>query len=532
MSDRDLIVGLLKRAERRSRANRVLKNLAAAASISLLIPIAFKLLDLVFLFRGRTVVLVFTIWGIGSLAYLFWRIRGRETLADVAARLDRKAELHDQIKTAYWFIRHPQDSEWVAAQLRSAAHRTAAMDLNQLYPRFVPKSSYVAAGLALLLIGLNFAPLPWNHNWVYLDAAPAFAFTDAEQALLKEAQALLKKAAAQDKSQLADKVEEIAKELQQGDISVTDAINQLKEIEQELDEGNLDLASIDQGLEEIAQNLGQSQRLESVADSISQHKLQQAADQIRRAGDQLQMGSAEAKQMKAKLQEAAENPRPGLEELSKDLDDAADALNAGDEKAVQEALKKSAEEFEKLAQKMEGQQLKNQAGQRLQNVQASLEQRQGGSPSPGGQTKQAQTQSSGKPQQAGGNSSQQSSPSESADATESGAAGENDADNPQDGGGLMPGARVGTDAPLFGAPTKLDVELQQEQLTGQPDGAPTKEEKDEGESQQARSKLDYRNAPSDLSPAQKDLLNQDRLPWEYRQLIKQYFETIRTQPKK
>ena len=95
----------------------------------------------------------------------------------------------------------------------------------------------------------------------------------------------------------------------------------------------------------------------------------------------------------------------------------------------------------------------------------------------------------------------------------------------------MPSGGGGAPAPLYGETTKLDVQLEQEKLTGQPDGGLPKPEKTEEASRQERSKLDYRNVPSDLSPAQKDLLNQDRLPWEYRQLIKQYFEAIRSQQK-
>ena len=56
-------------------------------------------------------------------------------------------------------------------------------------------------------------------------------------------------------------------------------------------------------------------------------------------------------------------------------------------------------------------------------------------------------------------------------------------------------------------------------------------DKEEEEISQAtkkeRSKVDYRNVKSDLSPAQKDLLNQEHVPWEYRALIKGYFQAIR-----
>jgi hypothetical protein len=46
-------------------------------------------------------------------------------------------------------------------------------------------------------------------------------------------------------------------------------------------------------------------------------------------------------------------------------------------------------------------------------------------------------------------------------------------------------------------------------------------------SQRERSKLDYRNVKSNLTPAQKDLLNQDPIPFEQRQFVKEYMESVR-----
>ena len=56
------------------------------------------------------------------------------------------------------------------------------------------------------------------------------------------------------------------------------------------------------------------------------------------------------------------------------------------------------------------------------------------------------------------------------------------------------------------------------------------EEPEELASRRETSDLDYRNTPSDLTPAQQDLLNPDRIPREYQNLIKEYFEAIRTEP--
>ena len=95
------------------------------------------------------------------------------------------------------------------------------------------------------------------------------------------------------------------------------------------------------------------------------------------------------------------------------------------------------------------------------------------------------------------------------------------------GNGLMPSGKGGGDAQREGPPTTLDVQLQQQEIEGMHDqNQGIKEDLDEISKQQ-RSKLDYRNVKSELSPAQKDLLNQDRIPWEYRSLIKSYFEAIR-----
>ena len=79
---------------------------------------------------------------------------------------------------------------------------------------------------------------------------------------------------------------------------------------------------------------------------------------------------------------------------------------------------------------------------------------------------------------------------------------------------------------LMGEPTKLDAELEREEIENESSSGGTPDVKEEA-SKQERSTLDYRNVPSDLTPAQKDVLNQDKIPWEYRNLIKNYFQAIR-----
>ena len=83
-------------------------------------------------------------------------------------------------------------------------------------------------------------------------------------------------------------------------------------------------------------------------------------------------------------------------------------------------------------------------------------------------------------------------------------------------------------APLEGEVTALEVQLQKEALKIEEGlGGEEPAEDVEAAGERERSKLDYRNAPSNLTPAQKDLLGQDRIPWQSRQLIKNYFQAVK-----
>jgi len=80
-----------------------------------------------------------------------------------------------------------------------------------------------------------------------------------------------------------------------------------------------------------------------------------------------------------------------------------------------------------------------------------------------------------------------------------------------------------------GAPTSLNVQLQEERIEALEGEGPENEEEEtiEETSREQRSKLDYRNVRSELTPAQQGLLNQEQIPRPYRNLIKNYFQAIR-----
>src|SRR5437773_11041096 len=377
MSEKDIVIKSLERVERRIWTNRLLNELALGATFFLAFPLALKVWDLFDPLRGATIGFIASIWILLFAAYVVWRSLYRATLRQAAAVIDKAAGLNDEIKTAFWFIHNPRPSEWVDVQIHRASISAKGMNLDTFFPRRLPKTSYIAAGLFLLFASLNFVPLPWNHNWLALQAAPAFALTPDEAAILKRTEALLRKAEKLKQPELAEKLEEVVQQLQEGKIDAAQAAQMLEALQSLLDEGNLDAASIREGLEEMAKDLAQSDKLEATADAMKNRELNLAADELRKLAEKLGLNSADAnKQMQKSLKQAAESPRLGLEELAKLLKEAAENLKDEDQQAAQEALDQAADELDSLQEKMQSQDLKNQAAQQLQNLQQSLRQRQ------------------------------------------------------------------------------------------------------------------------------------------------------------
>ena len=538
MSDREIITTWLKRVERRIRANRLFRELTFGSTLLLAFPLGLKVWDLFSPFRARTLTILFTLWAVGFGAHLVWQLLQKGTLGQAAASVDTTADLQDEIKTALWFIHHPRASEWVDAQIRRAAKDAQRLNLDRLYPRNIPKTIYLAIAMILVFVALNFVPLSWNHNWLTLEAAPAFSLTDREQAILEQTKELLLRAEKLQQSELAQRLEDIIEQLQQGKIDPAQAAEMLEAIQSQLGEGNLDLGSINDGLEEIAKDLQQSEKTKATANALMEKQLQIAADELRKLAEQLEKNTAEStKDLEQSLQQASENSRPGLEDLAKDLQEASEDLKKRDPQNAQDALQQAAQELEKLQQKMQSQQLKNLASQQLQSLEQSLRQRQQNGQQPRRDQQQGQPQSAegekGQTEQEDSEgASQQSSLGEEGQPDQlHRQPGEAGAAQPgsNEGSGLNPSGQRGGNAPREGAPTELEVKLQTEKLAGMKDQG-TKPEDIEEVSKQERSRLDYRNVKSELSPAQKDLLNQDRIPWEYRPLIKNYFQAIRPTP--
>jgi hypothetical protein len=535
MSDSELIIRLLKAAEKRMRSNRRLHEIASGLAVALLVPVLFKILDFFISFRLSTVSIFFIIWASITAIWLALRTRGLgESLQQTAASLDSRSSGHDQLKTAYWFIRNPKESDWVELQIKRAASSARAIAVNSLYPRNLPRASYVAIGLVLLLGILNFLPLPWNNNWLRGESAPAFSLADADKAALQHALELLKQADKLQDTDLVEKLEAVIRGLQDGSMSKDQLNKSLSEIQQTLAERALDAGRITDGLERIAKALDPSQFTKPVATELFKLDLNKAADEVRNIDKNLAAApEPKLREMAERFQEASDVAGQGLEQLSQYLANTAQAMQRRDTAAGRQGLQQVATELERLQKVLESQRLRSEAASELAGVGDSV----GGTPGEigGGESTPGQGEGEGQGKGEGdggegrGGLGQGTGRGEGQGEGEGEGEGEgNGGDGPPGPGGGQGGKQAGTSGPfpMRGDPTSLETELDREPLPIRPTRGSRPETIEEA-SQRERSKLDYRNVKSNLTPAQKDTLNQDPIPFEQRQFVKEYIESLR-----
>jgi len=192
-----------------------------------------------------------SVWMVSFAAYFVWRLLQKETLGQAAASVDRRAGLHDEIKTALWFIYNPAHrSGWT----RSSSARPEALG------RSIRNGSFLAVFPHVLYCGrddpglrrIEFCSAALESQLAHIQAAPAFSLTDKEEAALKQAVELLQKAEKLQKTELAGVLKTSCSSSSRARSTRPRRPRCSNDVQSKLDEGNLDLGSINDGLEEIA----------------------------------------------------------------------------------------------------------------------------------------------------------------------------------------------------------------------------------------------------------------------------------------
>ena len=317
MSDAEIIVHFLKNIERRLRANRSLRDITFALSIVLTFLTFIKVWDLISPFKTAMIRFFLGSCALFLFGYAVWLLRKKETLDQAAGSIDQTARLNDEIKTAFWFISNPHPSNWVDRQIQRAASTAARIDLTRAYPIVIPRASYGAVTMTLVLLGLNFLPLPFNHNWLVLRAAPEIARSET-----------VARTTAATSAPRASLVREISKDTP-------------------------NMQSIYAGLQKIASRLKESETLRGVSRALTDKRLALAAEELRAVATVLDREPvASLLDIEHSLNEAAEISRPELEALSDELAAAARSIANKNMTGAREALEQAAEEFEGLEEEI------------------------------------------------------------------------------------------------------------------------------------------------------------------------------------
>jgi hypothetical protein len=257
----------------------------------------------------------------------------------------------------------------------------------------------------------------------------------------------------------------------------------------------LDREAILKTLKEVAERLRASELLRPTADDLDQGEISAAANDLRALAEQI--GDATSDQIadfKAAMAAAAATSKDKAE-LEPALQEMGNTSETAEDEGIYEEMMQTAQALQELAEKL---QTAAQNGESYQTGKSTDD-----------------TPSNESVQVADGG------PGELKRSNSSG---------PGGGSNAPPGGLAQLPTSLE-AKLKLDVKLEAQAVQGVEANKTQPKGKEEDEVSQAtkkeRSKVDYRDVKSDLSPAQKDLLNQEHVPWEYRALIKGYFQAIR-----
>ena len=524
-TERSTITAILKRIDLKVRFNQTLLHLSVASCLVLgalvLIELAPRLVP-VNMPPGSLIV------GVGSaafLAFLLWSQIGGRQLGRAAGVADIRAGLNDEIKSAYWFMRQDDSSPWIDLLVGRAAATARRLNPRRLVPVAIPKRF----GIALALFGLLqvVALVPSDGPLLtFVVASDSIRFERALDTYAEEIRDLIDGEGDELLDEEALALLELAlEELEAEDTSFDELLRDLREAQDLLDEGNLEMTATRDALDELGEEFSGSNELKDFVDALRNQDLSDASDRLRDLAERLaDLDGIELTELAELLQEASNLDEPAIEELLRALQQAADAIAEDRVPDAQEALNEAADEIDQITDQQARQQANNEAAERAQALQEALARQP---MSAEGETQMAQGQS-GEPQQANASMAAPSSAvnrSEGAQppGTESGPAG-NSTGNPSDG-------------PLeLGASTTLEVQLALEVVDDTAPEFPDEERELDPEdlfqeaSRQQGSIVQYRDVRAPSQYSQGSALNAERIPWQYRSLVKKYFLAIRPAP--
>ena len=530
-SEQLVISGTLARIDRQVRVNRVLDHLSIAVSLLLATLVSLKIIGMLVPIAAPSPLLIVGISTAAFLGFLAWSQYGAQHLGQAAAVADARGNLHDEIKSAYWFMHQEHRTMWTDAQVERAALTARGLQPKGLVPTVVPQRFWGALGLGAILMFLSWVPAgPPLLTFTRALADPTRLTADQEEqfeeirSLMEQAQEL-EDEADQLSADAQQRLEEAMRQLAADELSMEELLRELREAQNALQEGNLDMAAMQEALEDLAQDLEGNTEFQDLAEAMQNQNLAEAAELMRQLAENLaNMDSQQLQEMSELLQQAAQGDQQSMQELMEALQEAAEAMSDEQLADAQQAMQEAADAMEAMSQRMDAQEMMNQASQQMQAMQQSMSQQQ--------LAQQMQQMMSS--EQTGAESQQGAMAMPSDEVQKTAGSGESGDPSDQQGGpaGHATSEAIEDAEMTLGQATTLEVQLEMEVLIEdedplKPEEPPDPEDIFQEASRQETATVEYRSVRSPSRYAEGSALSVEQIPWRYRNLVKRYFLAIR-----
>jgi len=523
MKDSEVILGVLRRIERRLWWRRALREIADGACVVLFSLIAFE-------FAGAALNAAVPVVGTGArtavvvalvmlAAYVAWRALRKVTLAQAAGEADARARLKDELKSAYWFVSAPETSPFAQLQIARAAASASRLDPGAIVPGRPPRSLYAAAALAAGLLLVTWVAPRQSHSWDGADAVAAAGETQDLRDLLQGAP----------KDPELEKLDRALAELQRADATADEKKRAAAQARDAIEQANMEAAAAREGLVRLAEAMRANPQFEKAAEALRAGRNEEALALLR----QMRGVNTDPNVLAAEKQE----PRvPSESETSLDrgieekLAEAGRDLNSINAKVDQTAIDRIVDALQEAKQQLEVQNRVTEVKRRMQDAMIPTSQRSALSASQFDSSDNAPNATAspdtGNADIRGGTMFRQGAVTRRTD------------DDPARDGNMSGSAAGNSEAlALEGAATgRLDAQLKLESIQRRDEAGSDEKKADQdwfySASEEQKSLLGFEDVRARANFDRENAMSFERIPIRQKQAVKEYFLNLHEREKK
>ena len=363
MKDREVIIGLLRAVAARMRVARVLREAGFALCVVLFALAAFELIraSLADAINGfYHSVLVAALAAFCLLVIL--RALRRVSMGQAASLIDARLPLHDELKSAYWFVSQQQpagdgEAAFVRMHVANAAQTAQQVRGARVMPFKVPRSLLLAVVPAVVLAGAMWS----GPNLVRAGTAPnAVAQTQTDS---QTARALLAATASD-----AEEIKQLDRALalfEEKDISPQQLQMAVDQAREAVDQVNMRAAVAREGLAKLARAMRDKPELEPIARALDEGRTGDAIAMLERLRLENRGGPDSGRE--AEQADAAQTARSGSE-LDQSIARTERELVSMSGKINDEALARLIDNLDDMETSMQMQQRVNETRARSSNM--------------------------------------------------------------------------------------------------------------------------------------------------------------------